>query len=90
MNKWLAAEICKNTANFSGTFYNLNINVVNAITIITNNSLILYPITKQYYYQELQYNDIQTAISSLIKELYKLKHYKLAIPELSTCLDKCN
>jgi len=60
-------EICKKYGRFSDTFSKLNINVGDATSIITNNRLILYLITKQYYYQKLQYNDIKTAISNLIK-----------------------
>jgi len=90
MNKGLAAEICKQYGSFSEIFSNLTINVGDAIPIIANNRLILYLITKQNYYQKHQFNDIQKAISNSIKELYKLKHYKLAIPKLATGLDKCS
>jgi O-acetyl-ADP-ribose deacetylase (regulator of RNase III) len=90
MNKGLAAQICKKYGRHHDSFSNRIINIGDVIPIITENRLILYLITKQYYYQKPQYNDIQTAISNLIKELYKLKQYKLAIPKLATGLDKYN
>lgn len=90
MNKGLAAEICKKYGKPHEIFSNRIINIGDAIPIITENRLIIYLITKRYYYQKSQYNDIQTAINNLIKELYKPKRYKLAIPKLSADPDKYN
>jgi len=85
MNKGLAAEICKKYGRPHDIFSNRIINIGDAIPITTENRLIFHLITKHHYYQKPKYNDIQTALSNLIKELYKSKQHKLA-----TGLDKYN
>lgn len=88
MSKGIALDICKKYGNLTSSLLQSNPQIGDAIPLVVNKRVIYFLITKNYYFEKPQYDDIKKTLENLKLQMIKHHDTDIAIPKISNGLDK--